>query len=68
MFACMARASRHTNDSIGEDQREASATQTLDLNNELVEIVRALARAAAREDYRKALDANAISPTEAAKR
>jgi hypothetical protein len=35
------------------------------IENELVEIIRALARAAAREDHRKAIEGNAVTATEA---
>jgi hypothetical protein len=66
--ARMVRASRHTNDSIGERLRDSSPGEIPGIESEIVKIVRALARAAAREDHRKALEANAMSPTEAGKK
>jgi hypothetical protein len=64
----MVRASRHKNRSIGERPRDGHAGEPLNIENELVKIVRALARAAAREDHRRALKANAMSPAEASKK
>ena len=45
--------------------RSSEAAASTDLNKELEEIVRALARAAARKDHSEALEAEAKVPTEA---
>jgi hypothetical protein len=42
-----------------------SAGKDSDFENELIELVRALARAAAREDHRKAFHAETMSSTDA---
>jgi hypothetical protein len=64
----MVRASRHTNDSIGERPPDGHAGEPPSIESEIVKIVRALARAAAREDHRRALQANAMSSPEAGKK
>ncbi len=64
----MATATRSPGESVGRNQsaaREPSIGEEPNIENELVEIVRALARAAALEDHRKAFEANAMAATEA---
>ncbi len=61
----MVRASRHTNDSIGERPPDGHAGEPPSIESEIVKIVRALARAAARADHRKVLEANTTSSPEA---
>jgi hypothetical protein len=64
----MVRASRHKNGSIGKRPRDGRAGEPTNIESEIVKIVRALARAAAREDHRRDIKANAMSPTEASKK
>jgi hypothetical protein len=64
----MASATTGSGDSDRRDHpdgRGATVGEKANIENELVEIIRALARAAAREDHRKAIEANAVAATEA---
>ena len=68
LSACMASRTTSIGEPNGRDQPDGRGSIVGEApisENELVEIIRALARAAARDDHRKAIEANAVAATEA---
>jgi hypothetical protein len=64
----MASETTGSGESIRREQPDGPGSivgEESNIENELVEITRALARAAAREDHRKAIEGNAVTATEA---